>query len=235
MQTDSKKWVLTIGDKNYSTWSMRPWLCLKWAGAAFLENLVTLDQPGYGLSQIADVLAASPTGKVPALNLNGHVIWDSLAIAEWVHEQYPGANLWPEDDRLRSIARSVTAEMHSGFGPLRRDLPMNIRRRCHARNLPAETIADIKRIETIWSTYRRASLGSGKFLFGERSIADAFFVPVATRFRTYGIQLNPVAEAYRLQLLNDPAFLEWEAAALAEETDMRKMTTIDSIYGEDES
>ena len=224
------RFVLYVGNKNYSSWSMRPWLCLKWAGIDFEERVIALDQPGYGESRIAEVLAVSPTGKVPALHAGDLVLWDSLAIAEWANEYAPDAGLWPANPRSRALARAAACEMHSGFAALRTALPMNIRRRCTARDLPAAATADIARIDALWSRMREQYAADGPWLFGTRSITDAFFTPVATRFRTYAVALSPAALAYRDTLLGDGAFREWEAAALRETTDMRRMSTIDSLY-----
>lgn len=202
--------TLFIGPRNYSSWSLRPWLALRWAGVPFEERLVDLDAPGYGERKIAEVAKVSPGGTVPALHHGDLRLWDSLAICEWAAEQKPGA-LWPRDANARAVARAVTCEMHSGFSGVRRDLSMNIRRRCEATGLPADTLRDIARIEEMWTELRRAHESAGPFLFGARSIADAFYTPVATRFRTYGIRLGTVAQRYADALLADRDFLDWEA------------------------
>ncbi len=208
--------ILFIGNKNYSSWSMRPWLALKWAGIAFDERLIPLGGVGYGKSQIPEVLAVSPSGKVPALQVDGHTVWDSLAICEWAAEQNPA--LWPQDPAVRAVARSAAAEMHSGFAALRRDFSMNLRRKGEPRKTAtsADAQADIARIDELWSQMRTQFGGGGGYLFGDRCIADAIYAPVATRFRTYGLALSPAAQAYADALLADPAFQEWEAAAAAE-------------------
>lgn len=207
--------TLFIGPRNYSSWSLRPWLALKWAGLPFEERLVDLDAAGYGERKIAAVAAVSPGGTVPALHHGDLRLWDSLAICEWAAEQKPDV-LWPREANDRALARAVVCEMHSSFAGVRRDLSMNIRRRCEARGLPAETLRDIARIEEIWSGLRARYRGAGAHLFGKRSIADAFFTPVATRFRTYGITLGPTAQEYAATLLADEAFLEWERLGEAE-------------------
>lgn len=209
------KTVLAIGNKNYSSWSLRPWLALRWAGIAFEERLVQLGGEGYGQGKIAAALAVSPTGRVPSLDADGLTIWDSLAICEWANEQVQGA-LWPRDASKRAVARSVTAEMHSGFGAVRRDLSMNIRRRAKVTSLPNDTRGDIERITSLWARLRDEHGASGPWLFGERSIADAFFAPVVTRFRSYGIPLSETCAAYSSTLLADEAFLSWERDAVAE-------------------
>ena len=207
---------LYVGNRNYSSWSLRPWLCLTWGGLAFDTVDVELDQPGYGQGQIADVLAVSPTGRIPALHVDDLVIWDSLAIAEWAAEAAPSAGLWPTDPRARAVARAVTAEMHASFAPLRSDLPMNLRRRARATDLPAETRGDIARIDALWCDARARFGAAGPYLFGARTIADAFYAPVATRFRTYAIELSPTAAAYRDALLADDGVRAWEASAAAQ-------------------
>ncbi|MBY0422092.1 MAG: glutathione S-transferase N-terminal domain-containing protein, partial [Parvularculaceae bacterium] len=158
------------GVRNYSSWSLRPWLALKWAGIAFEERFVDLDQDGYGRSAVKDVLAVSPSGKVPALHVDGVVLWDSLAISEWAAETRPEAGLWPEDPLRRAEARAVTCEMHSGFPAVRRDLSMNIRRRVAAQDWAEDVRRDIARLVEIWTTFRSRHAGEGPFLFGRRSI-----------------------------------------------------------------
>jgi glutathione S-transferase len=207
------KATLYIGNKNYSSWSMRPWLVLTWAGIPFVEHVLPLGGPGYGQSKIPAVLAVSPSGRVPALSAGDVTIWDSLAIAEWAAEQAPSARLWPQDATARAVARSVTCEMHSSFAALRRDLSMNVRRRAAPRPLPEETLADIARIEGLWGSARERYGGGGAFLFGAKTIADAFFAPVATRFRSYGVAIAPGSTAYCEAIFADPAFRAWEDAA----------------------
>ncbi len=207
--------TLYIGNKNYSSWSMRPWLALKWVGIAFEERVIALGGPGYGKSKIGEILAVSPSGRVPALHLDGTIIWDSLAICEWAAEQQPGT-IWPEDPVVRAVARSAASEMHSGFAALRRDGSMNIRRRAGKRDWPEDTRADVARLEELWGALRAAHGAAGPFLFGPRSIADAFFAPVCTRLRTYDVAVNAVSQAYCDAIFADDSFLEWERAAIAE-------------------
>jgi glutathione S-transferase len=221
---------LHIGNRNYSSWSLRPWLCLRWAGIAFDETLIELDQPGYGAEGIAAVRAVSPSAKVPALRVGDTTIWDSLAIAEWAAEGGTPGALLPADRERRAVVRAACAEMHSGFPALRRDLPMNIRRRCVATDLPDDTRRDIARVESLWTTLRAANAADGPWLFGARSMADAFYLPVATRFRTYGVALPPAARAYVETTLADTAFREWEARVLAEPAVRFSRAPIDSLY-----
>jgi glutathione S-transferase len=222
--------VLYVGERNYSSWSLRPWLVLKWSGLSFEERFVSLDQPGYGEGRIGAILAVSPSGRVPALQADGLHVWDSLAISEWAAEAAPQAQLWPADARLRAQARAVTAEMHAGFAALRRDLPMNIRRRAGPQDWVAETRRDLERVEEIWTRFRNENRAAGAHLFGARSIADAFFTPVATRLRTYGVTFGPVAQAYCETLLADGAFLEWERRALDEWKAPFSRAKIDALY-----
>lgn len=196
---------------------MRPWLALRWAGIGFDETVIPLGGVGYGKSKIAEVLAVSPSGKVPALEVDGVTIWDSLAICEWAHEQAPQAGLWPTDSVRRALARSAAAEMHSGFAALRRDFSMNIRRRAPLVAAPgADALEDVARVQELWTSLRTVYGDRGPFLLGARSIADAMFTPVATRFRTYGVALEPIPQAYVDALLSDQDFMAWEAAAEAE-------------------
>ncbi|MGE0596367.1 MAG: glutathione S-transferase [Hyphomonadaceae bacterium] len=207
--------VLHIGNKNYSSWSMRPWLALIWGRIAFDERVIQLGGEGYGKSQIKDVLAVSPSGRVPVLHVNGVTINDSLAICEWAAEQAP--QLWPDDAMTRAQARSAAAEMHSGFAALRRDLSMNIRRRLETTpSLPEDTQDDLRRLYELWECARAANADRGDYLFGQRSIADAMFAPVATRLRTYRIAAPASAQAYCDTIFADDAFQAWERAAIAE-------------------
>ena len=222
--------TLYVGERNYSSWSLRPWLVLKWSGLNFEERFVSLDQPGYGDGKIAEITAISPSGRVPALHADSFTIWDSLAIAEWVAERAPGAQLWPRDSGKRAQARAVTCEMHSGFVALRRDLPMNIRRRCAGQNWAADVRIDLERVEDVWTRFRNENRQAGAYLFGARTIADAFFTPVATRMRTYSVTLGPTAKAYCETLLADDAFKAWERQALADWKSPFSRAPIDALY-----
>jgi glutathione S-transferase len=207
--------VLYVGNKNYSSWSLRPWLALKWGGVPFEERVIPLGGEGYGRAEIKDVKAVSPSGRVPVLHIGDHVISDSLAIAEWAAEQTRA--LWPEDALVRAEARAAACEMHSGFAGLRRDMPMNIRRRLERTPDWAEDVrADLKRLFALWGGLRARYGDQGPFLFGQRCIADAMFAPVATRLRTYGVRAPDTAQAYCETIFADPAFKDWEAAAMAE-------------------
>jgi glutathione S-transferase len=204
--------ILYIGNKNYSSWSLRPWLALRWGGIPFEERLLRLGGEGYGKGLIAEIRAVSPSGCVPALQVGETVVWESIAIVEWAAEQSP--SLWPKDALARARARSVTAEIHSGFNALRRDLSMNLKRRSAARDWPHDTRADIARIEALWRGCLEQS--GGPWLFGERSIADAFYAPVLGRFRSYGVAIPAGLEAYAATVWADADLCEWDEAAAKE-------------------
>jgi len=194
---------LVIGNKNYSSWSLRPWLAMKVAGIEFVEERIALDQP----DTRARILACSPSGKVPCL-LDGRLaVWDSLAICEYVNETYAAGRLWPADRAARATARAVSAEMHSGFAALRGHLSMDIRARKPARGAEAQrradVQADIERVVAIWTAALDAS--GGPMLFGAFCIADAFYAPVVTRFVTYDVALPPLLAGYSARVLaGDP-------------------------------
>jgi glutathione S-transferase len=218
--TSSGKPFLYVGNQNYSSWSMRPWLVLTWSKIPFETRVVPLGGEGYGKARQANVLAISPSGRVPALHMGDTVVWDSLAISEWVAEMAPEAELWPRDPATRALCRSVTAEMHSGFSALRSKMPCNIRRRADPKTPPRESDPEVKqdleRLTALW-TDLRGKAGAGPYLFGARpTIADAFFAPVATRLRTYGVKVGGVAEEYAAAILGDPAVRAWERAGAAE-------------------
>lgn len=208
---------LIIGTKAWSTWSLRPWLVLKRTGAPFEEMLMALRWEG-----ATDAISAvSPSRKVPVLRDGDVVVWDSLAICEYLAEKFPQAALWPKDSQVRAVARSVTAEMHSGFSALRNACPMDLALRTTLTPDEA-TAADISRIVQMWKACRQDFGRSGPWLFGAWSIADAFYAPVATRFRSYGIDLarfgdDGSAAAYVQTLLDDADFKAWEAEALTDQ------------------
>lgn len=207
---------LVIGTKRWSTWSLRPWLALKRTGADFTETVINLRQDD-GRTEAA-ILPHSPSGLVPALKDGELTIWDSLAICEYLAEKFPEANLWPRDRELRALARAAASEMHSGFQSLRGECPMALELEPKATSLSEATQKNVRRIVTLWSELLARS--GGPFLAGEWSIADAFYTPVATRFRTYGVHLSDYGDdgtcgAYAARLLATPEFREWEAAAKA--------------------
>jgi glutathione S-transferase len=204
--------TLIIGNKNYSSWSMRPWLLLRQAGIPFEAVRIPLYVPG---SEI-DLAKWSPSGKVPALHDGGIRVWDSLAICEYLAERYPEHNLWPADAAARAVARSVSAEMHAGFGALRELMSMNIRARYPGQGRTPDCLADLERILAIWTDCRARFGSGGDFLFGCFGIADAMFAPVVLRFETYGVALEGAAGAYAGAIRALPALREWVADAVAE-------------------
>jgi glutathione S-transferase len=200
---------LIIGNKNYSSWSFRPWLAMKVADIAFEEELVSLDAADFK----ARLGAVSAAGKVPVLVDDDICIWESLAILEYVAEKFPAARLWPVPAAARAHARAIAAEMHAGFSPLRRHLPMNMRRPVLARELDARVLQNVARIEAIWADCRRRFASSGPFLYGAFTAADAMYAPVVSRFHTYDVGVGEEACAYMRTIMTLPAWQEWEAAA----------------------
>jgi glutathione S-transferase len=205
--------TLVIGNKNYSSWSMRPWLALKACDIAFDEVLIPLYT---GDADKQRILKFSRSGKVPVLVDGDVTIWDSLAIIEYVAERFPQARLWPEDRATRAHARSVSAEMHSGFAPLRNECGMNLHRPVDAKALSVEARTDIARIQESWAECRGRYGKFGPYLFGGFSGADAMYAPVVHRFRTYAIEVIPEVRDYMDTMMGLPAFQEWTRAALAE-------------------
>jgi glutathione S-transferase len=203
---------LVIGNKNYSSWSFRPWIAMKVAGIPFEEEVISLDAKEFKprLSKI------SGTGKVPAL-VDGEVnVWESLAILEYLAEKFPDARLWPSDPAARAHARAIAAEMHAGFVPLRRHLPMNMWRPVKPRELTPEAQANVRRIEAMWTACRERYGAGGLFLFGHFGAADAMYAPVVARFHTYAVTIGAAAQAYADAVMALPAWAEWQAAALKE-------------------
>ena len=204
--------TLVIGNKNYSSWSLRAWLAMRRVGVPFREILVPL----YGDGWRDAIRVHSPAGKVPVLKHGDLTVWDTLAIFEYLAERFPAARLWPADTTARAIARAVTAEMHSGFAALRGAMPMNLRRSIPGRGQDAATAADIARVCEIWRDCRERFGAAGAFLFGDFSAADAAFAPVAARFATYDVALDDVSAAYRDAVLGLPDMNDWYAAARSE-------------------
>jgi glutathione S-transferase len=199
------KLELVLGNKNYSSWSLRPWLLMKQMGIEFEEILIPLYRP-----ETADrLLRYSPSGKVPVLREDGRLVWESLAICEYLAEKYPRMNLWPEDPEARVLARSISHEMHAGFAALRSECPMNVRRPPARLELTAQAQADVRRIQQIWAQCREAYRKLGPFLFGFFSIADAMYAPVVFRFYNYAITTDPVSEEYSKTILGLPVIQEW--------------------------
>jgi glutathione S-transferase len=204
--------TLVIGNKNYSSWSLRPWLFLKYHGIAFEEIRISL----YQADSKSRILGFSPSGKVPVLIDGGLKVWDSLAIMEYLAERFPETQAWPEDQAERAFARSISAEMHSGFTALRTHCGMNCRRLPATKKLPEEVYRDIERIGQIWQQCRQQRWDSGPWLFGQFTIADAMFAPVALRFHTYQLSTNAEALGYVNTVLEYPAIREWVEAGKRE-------------------
>jgi glutathione S-transferase len=204
--------TLAIGNKAYSSWSLRPWLAMTVAGLDFNEVVIPLYQP----TTREEILRFSPSGKVPALRHGDVVVWESLAIIEYVAELFPQANLWPQARAARAHARSVASEMHGGFSALRSQLPMNVRVHRPKPSLPADVAEDVARVTALWRDCRSRFGAGGPFLFGAFGAADAMFAPVVTRFETYGVAIDDEARAYCKAVLALPAMRAWYAAAAAE-------------------
>lgn len=218
-------YTLFIGNKNYSSWSLRPWLVLRQGGIPFREELVSLQDDAGKAARLARL----PGGRVPVLADGDTLVWDSLAISEYLAERHPG--LWPADPVARAWARAISSEMHSGFSALRQEMAMDVRARRPQRRRSASALRDIARVEQIWTETRGRFGKAGPMLLGSFGIADAFFAPVAFRFRTYGISPAGAAGDYLRALLELPGMLEWEAAGA---TDERLLDhDLDLLYPED--
>lgn len=205
-------WTLVLGNKNYSSWSARALLVMAETGAAFDEIVIPLDRP----ETAAAIARHSPSGLVPVLKHRDTVIWDSLAITEYLAEHLPDAGVWPEDAVARAVARSVAAEMHGGFRELRTHLPVNVRASKPGRGRPETVESDIRRVSGLWRGCRERFGDGGQFLFGRWCAADAFYAPVVSRFRTYGVDLDDVCREYAGAVVARPSVVAWFAAAEAE-------------------
>ena len=213
--------TLIIGNKNYSSWSLRPWIAMTAAGIAFDEVVIPLYEPG---SREA-ILRYSPAGKVPVLIDGGQHVWESLAILEHLAERFPDARLWPKDAAARSHARAVASEMHAGFQPLRKACPMNLWLPVKPRPQADDVMDNVRRIDALWSDcrarYGQNSAIGGPFLFGGFSAADAMYAPVVSRLHTYGLAVSPTARAYMDAVMALPAWRAWHDAAMQEPWVMR--------------
>jgi len=213
---------LIIGNKNYSSWSLRPWIAMKAADIAFDETVISL----YVEGSEAAIRAHSPAGKVPIL-IDGQGdrevrVWESLAILEYLAEKFPAAQLWPSDPAARALARAISTEMHAGFVPLRQQCGMNMWRPPAKRDLSEDAKANIARIETIWTEARMRFGAGGPFLFGRFCAADAMYAPIVSRFETYAIDVSAPVAAYMQAMIALPAWQEWRRAALRETWVIRK-------------
>jgi len=203
---------LIIGNKNYSSWSLRAWFLMRQCELEFDEQRIALDVD----TTATEIAKHSPAGRVPTLILDDCTVWDSLAIAETLAERYPDKDLWPRSDKRRAHARAVSAEMHSGFAAMRSELPMNCRATGRRIAINAEVRRDIDRIIDIWRDCQQQYRNDGDWLFGSFSVADAMFAPVVLRFRTYGVEIPESANAYANCLLENDAIGEWLLAAESE-------------------
>ncbi|MGH6789113.1 MAG: glutathione S-transferase family protein [Pseudolabrys sp.] len=202
---------LIIGNKNYSSWSFRPWIALKVAGIPFEEEVVPLETP-----EFKQRLKVSGSGKVPTL-IDGEIkVWESLAILEYLADKFPDKNLWPIDVAARAHARAISSEMHAGFQPLRGACAMNMWRPVMKRELAPDVGANVARIDALWSDCRARFGKGGPFLFGKFGAADAMYAPVVSRFHTYGIDVGAAAREYMDAVMALPAWAEWKAAAIKE-------------------
>jgi glutathione S-transferase len=208
---------LVIGNKNYSSWSMRAWLALELTGAPYREVVVQLDQP----DTAERIRGFSHAGRVPVLRDGDLVVWDSLAICEYLAERFPDAGLWPRDRGARAEARAVSAEMHSGFQALRSTMPMNIQLRRPLSSLAPDVVADLARVREIWRTLRSRA-HEGEYLFGSFGVADAMFAPVVARCRTYGVALEGAEAAYAEAVWKHPVVAKWVAGATEERATIAK-------------
>ncbi|AST30796.2 MULTISPECIES: glutathione S-transferase family protein [Ralstonia solanacearum species complex] len=203
---------LVIGNKNYSSWSLRPWLLARQAGIPFEEIRLRLGSEGFA----AEIHRYSPAGRVPVLVDGDITVWDSLAICETLAERFPRARLWPEDPKARAHARSICAEMHAGFANLRSQMPMNVTAMLPGLGWNVAVQRDVDRIAQIWTELRQKYAAEGPFLFGHFTVADAFYAPVVSRFATYGVRLPESAKTYADHILNLPAMQEWIEGARGE-------------------
>lgn len=204
--------AIVVGNKNYSSWSLRGWLALKATGVDFDEIVIPLRQP----NTKAEILRHSPGAKVPILKHKGITVWESLAICEFLAETYPSAKLWPADPVPRAHARSVSAEMHAGFEALRTNMPMDMRASKPGKGMADGVQADIDRVSTIWRECRERYGKNGPYLFGHFTMTDAMFAPVVSRFVTYGVKLDAASAAYRDAMWAMPAMKSWVEAAKRE-------------------
>lgn len=206
------KLTLVIGNKNYSSWSLRPWVLLRHFEIPFEEIVIPLKQP----DTKEKISKYSPSGKVPVLRADGVTVWESLPICEYLAELFPGKELWPADLKKRAVARSVSGEMYSGFLGLRTNFSLNVSADLTGKKSTDDADRDIKRITQIWKVCREESRKDGDFLFGKFSIADAMYAPVVFRFQTYGIKLEGLASRYFQAMQDLPAMKEWAQAAARE-------------------
>lgn len=203
---------LYLGNKLYSSWSLRPWMLMTALGIPFKETVIPLYHP----DSKARMLDVSPGGKVPVLVDADVTVWETLAIIEYLHERFPDKGVWPKDATARAHARAISNEMHAGFQALRTMCPMNLGKRFAPRELSSDVADNVRRIEGMWSDARRRFGGGGSFLYGAFSAADALYAPVVTRLDTYQVRVAPATRRYMDDVLSHPAFVQWRSEALAE-------------------
>src|SRR5580700_5630755 len=204
--------LLIIGNKNYSSWSFRPWIAMKVAGIAFDEQVIPFNDPDFKQT----VLAVARNGKVPALDDGGVHVWESVAILEYLADKFPRAGLWPSGSSAPAHARAIAAEMHAGFLALRRECPMNFWRPVLRRDLSPDAVANVARIDAMWSDCRARFGQGGPFLFGSFGAADAMYAPIVSRFHTYAVEVGAPSRTYMAAVMALPAWSEWKDAALNE-------------------
>ena len=213
---------LVIANKAYSSWSLRPWMLLKAFGIPFAETVIAMGQD----DTRANMLKYAPTGKCPSLHDGEVSVWDSLSIFEYVAERFPEKAIWPKDVAARAYARSICAEMHSGFQGMRQHLPTQFRRPVRARELTEDAQADVVRMEALFAETRKRFGAGGPFLFGSFSAADAFFAPVINRLHVYDVTVTSATRAYMDAVLAHPAYVEWCEGAAKEEWALEKYESI---------
>ena len=206
--------VLVIGNKNYSSWSLRPYMMLAMAGIPFDEKFIRFGEPEFGIA----VRKVSAAARVPVLLHNGNTVWDSLAIIEYLAETFPKKLVWPKNKKARALARSAAAEMHSSFGGIRNACPMNLRRpvKLPPGGVSVAVQGDVTRIESLWAQCRKAHGKGGPFLFGKFTAADAMFAPMVARLETFAIPVKPDTRRYMKAIMETAAFQSWKTAALKE-------------------
>lgn len=214
--------TLVIANKNYSSWSLRPWLLMKHSEIPFKEIKIPLHQP----NSAKDIAWHSPSGRVPVLVADGINVWESLAICEYLAEIYPDKKFWPEDLQARALARSISHEMHAGFMTLRQNMPMNCRSHFPGKGIAPGIEDDINRITQIWNQCHERYGSIGPFLFGHFTIADAMYAPIISRFTTYEVKVDPISKAYMNTILNLPAMKEWYQAAREEKETIPQYDTV---------
>jgi glutathione S-transferase len=208
--------TLVIGNKCHSSWSLRPWILMKQFGIPFEEVLIPFSEPMHSPEWKAKVRQYAPGGKVPGLVDGDVAVWESLAIMEYLADTHPDLAIWPRDRAARAMARSISAEMHAGFSPLRSACPMNLGKKYAQKDRGPEVAKDVARVAEVWTAARERFGKGGPFLFGAFTAADAMYAPVVTRFESYSIPVDPTCRAYMDAVMATPAFQEWRQAALAE-------------------